>query len=50
MRRRADDVKSLLNAGADVNAQGKDGGTALSLAMENGHTETANALRNAGAR
>ena len=48
----ADTVKALLDAGASVNAKisgsYKNGYTALSLAMENGHTATANALRAAG--
>ena len=40
----------LINAGADVNAQNDDGETALSLALEEWRTETANVLRSAGAR
>ena len=37
-------VKDLINQGANVNAQGEDGMTALHLACEGNHTETALAL------
>ena len=43
-------AKELLSAGANVNARNNSGRTALSLAMKEGHAETANALRSAGGR
>ena len=50
-------VKVLVRVGANVNAKVasgpysyRAGSTALSLALQNGHTAIANMLRNAGAR
>ncbi len=43
-------VKSLIKHGANINAKKKNGDTALSLAENNGHTEVARILREAGAR
>jgi ankyrin repeat protein len=42
-------VKALLAKGADINALGKEGGTALVEAARNGHTDTVRALLAAGA-
>jgi len=43
-------VKYLIKHGANINAKNKNGDTALSLAENNGHTEVARILREAGAR
>jgi ankyrin repeat protein len=43
-------VLALIKAGADVNAKDIDGKTALMWAVANGHIETANLLRAAGAK
>jgi ankyrin repeat protein len=43
-------VKYLIKHGANINAKKKNGDTALSLAENNGHTEVARILREAGAR
>ena len=40
---------ALVSAGANMNARDKSGETALSLAIEEEHTEIADMLRNAGA-
>jgi ankyrin repeat protein len=45
----AAEVEKLLEQGADVNAKGKYGMTALMVAVEGGHTETVKALIDAGA-
>ena len=37
-------VQTLLAAGADIDAKGRFGSTALMFAAENGHTETLQAL------
>jgi ankyrin repeat protein len=42
-------VLTLLEQGADVNAKGKDGSTALRLAAFQGHTDTVQALLGKGA-
>ena len=44
-----EDVKALIEAGADVNAKRKDGETVLMSAAWKGHTETVKALIEAGA-
>lgn len=47
---RADIVRLLLEHGADVNAKGDDGSTALTIAIQNdGHIEIVNALLDRGA-
>ena len=38
----ADIVKTLVASGADVNAKGENGDTALEFAARNGHTTTNN--------
>jgi len=43
-------VKALLDAGTDVNAKDKDGGTALKFADSRGYTEIVEILKQAGAR
>jgi ankyrin repeat protein len=43
-------VKYLIKHGANINAKKKNGDTALSLAVNNGHTEIARILREAGAK
>jgi ankyrin repeat protein len=43
-------VRYFIEHGANVNAKKKNGDTALSLAENNGHTEVARILREAGAR
>ena len=42
-------IKALLEAGADVNAKGEDGKTALMIVEELGHTEIVDLLKQAGA-
>ena len=42
-------LKTLIEAGADVNAEDKYGNTALSYARGNGYTEIADLLKEAGA-
>jgi ankyrin repeat protein len=42
-------VQALIGAGADLNLQGKDGGTALMTAAKEGYTATVQALIGAGA-
>jgi ankyrin repeat protein len=42
-------VKTLIDAGAGVNAKDEDGATALLWAAVEGHTETAKVLIDAGA-
>lgn len=42
-------VEMLLEAGADVNATEKDGGTALTIAVAHGHTEVVRVLLRWGA-
>lgn len=49
LRNHADTVAELIRAGADVDYRGPDGLTALGLAEEWGHAETAKILREAGA-
>jgi ankyrin repeat protein len=44
-----DAVRTLVRAGADVNASHKQGGTALSVAAHNGHTKVVQFLIEAGA-
>ena len=44
-----DEVQTLLNAGADVNAKNRFGDTALKNAKENGHIEIVDLLLQAGA-
>ena len=44
-----DEVKKALDAGANVNAKGDDGNTALIFAGYNGHTESVKLLLNRGA-
>ena len=46
---RTDEVRNLLDAGAEVNAEGEHGETALMWATENGHFEVGRVLLNAGA-
>jgi len=46
----ADAVKTLLDAGADVNAEDENGGTALMHGARRGHTEIVDMLKQAGAR
>jgi ankyrin repeat protein len=43
-------VELLIDAGADVNAKGNHGLTALGFAQQNGHKKTAKAIQKAGAR
>jgi ankyrin repeat protein len=43
-------VKYLIKHGANINAKKKNGDTALSLAENNGHTEVARILREAGTK
>ena len=43
-------VRTLLDAGADVNEKNNNDYTALMLAKEQGHTEIAEILRKAGAK
>ncbi len=43
-------VQALLDAGADVNAKQKYGGTALKYAIAQGHTEIVELLKQAGAK
>jgi ankyrin repeat protein len=45
-----DCVKSLIDAGADVNAIDNDGGTAVKWAESSQHIEAADILRKAGAK
>jgi hypothetical protein len=45
----SEQVKKLLDAGADVNTQNADGFTALKWAVVRGHTSTVQILLNAGA-
>jgi ankyrin repeat protein len=44
------EVKKLIKAGADVNAQDKYGYTALKWASRSGHTDIVKLLREAGAK
>jgi ankyrin repeat protein len=45
-----DVTKLLVENGADLEAESEDGHTALMYAMEEGHTEIAELLEEAGAR
>ncbi len=42
-------VRGLLRAGADIHAEDRDGQTALAIALEEGHSQVANLLQQAGA-
>ncbi|MCL2744395.1 MAG: ankyrin repeat domain-containing protein [Planctomycetaceae bacterium] len=44
------DVRYLINNGADVNAKGYDGKTALDIAVNEGQSEVAKYLRSVGAK